>query len=465
MASSSGGGGQSGRTGSRFELLRNYNDDFPEELTSKNNQVKRKRQDTATFQNPSFFSKNQKLSDVLNGPQFVVMKRASSNEELTLASVSPFLVMKVIEHAAGKPKTTKLMRDGSLLIHTTSKKQAQQLYKLKQLSEDISVKVYDHPTLNTTKGTIFCRDILMVSDEEIIEGLQEHHVSDVHRMKRRVGDKLVETGLFVLTFDLCQLPTHVDAGYHRLEVREYIPNPRRCFNCQRYGHGAKHCKQQPGICGKCSEPQHGNNNCTAPVCCPNCKNQHHAWDRRCPVFQKELNIQKIQTTHRITNNEARKKYNETFPRVTTTPNISFSMAVANTSAEESTSFAFTGARAAHRPNTENNTSPSTITKKPSSNEKKEPTSNLTSNIIHAAPISHSIQTNHTLPETPHRNNLTNNETKTTQPTKQHSTQSIVNVEHTLGTNYKHIPSNMSSSETHNFSVNEIDSVSMSDSDT
>lgn len=334
MASSSGGpGGHKGKpgsSGSRFDILQNYNDNFPDSMNNKDPaKIKRRRPEAVPYTSTSFFSKNQKLSDLLEGPKYIVMKRNESNKELTLSSVSPFLVMKVIENIAGKPKTTKLLRDGSLLIHTTSQKQADKLYNIKQLTNNISVTVFEHTSLNLSKGTIYCKDILVASDDEIKEALRDQHVIDIHRMKRKNRDNnIVDSGLFVITFNLCQLPTHVNAGYERIEVREYIPNPRRCFNCQRFGHGAKYCNKQPGVCGKCSDHQHTPDECVQPLCCPNCKLQHPAWDRKCPVFLQEMNIQKIQTSHRISNYEARKKYHETNPKLPAIQNLSFANATA-----------------------------------------------------------------------------------------------------------------------------------------
>lgn len=226
------------------------------------------------------------------------MKHNDTNSGLPLASVNPFHVVKVIENTAGRTKRTKLLRDRTLLIQTPTTKQADKLFTLKHLTDTIHVKVYEHPTLNQSKRTIFCRDLLVCSDEEIKEGLKDQHISDIYRMKRRVNGELIATGLFNLTFDIYQLPTHIDAAYNRLEVREYISNPRRCFNCQRYGHGANFCKQRPGTCGNCAEVQHA---LPPAVCkrltkCPNCEEEHPAWDRKCPIFQHEYNIQRIQTT-------------------------------------------------------------------------------------------------------------------------------------------------------------------------
>ncbi|GBM48029.1 hypothetical protein AVEN_34359-1 [Araneus ventricosus] len=38
----------------------------------------------------------------------------------------------------------------------------------------------------------------------------------------------------MLTFDSAKLPENITAGYKRLSVRTYIPNPLRCFQCQRF---------------------------------------------------------------------------------------------------------------------------------------------------------------------------------------------------------------------------------------
>lgn len=345
MASSSGGhGGHMGRlrsSGSRFDILQDI-DSFPEIQHSKGKR-RRPTETTTEFTSNSFFTKNQKISDLLDGPKYLIMKRNEINTGLTLASVSPFLVMKTIEQLCGKVQSTKLLRDGSLLIHTHTKKQADKLITLKHLAVNINVHVQDHPTLNLSKGTVYCRDIIVASDEEIIEHLAEHHVKEVHRIKRKQQDgSLADTGLFVLTFNLSQLPKFIDAGYQLLEVRQYIPNPRRCFNCQRFGHGAKHCRQQPGTCGKCADVQHTPAICVLPVKCANCKLEHPAWDRRCPVFKHEHEIQKIQTTHRITNAEARKRFRESHPTTPTIPSIAYST-IATTSINTATSIATTTA--------------------------------------------------------------------------------------------------------------------------
>ncbi len=37
-------------------------------------------------------------------------------------------------------------------------------------------------------------------------------------------------------------PKEVTLGYMTYNVREYVPKPMRCYNCQRFGHTASTCK-------------------------------------------------------------------------------------------------------------------------------------------------------------------------------------------------------------------------------
>jgi len=68
----------------------------------------------------------------------------------------------------------------------------------------------------------------------------------------RDGDSKRRTNTVILTFASPQLPKHITAGYMRVPVDPYIPNPLRCFNCQKYGHSSRACKN-PAACMKCGK--------------------------------------------------------------------------------------------------------------------------------------------------------------------------------------------------------------------
>ena len=57
--------------------------------------------------------------------------------------------------------------------------------------------------------------------------------------------------------------------------------PTRCFNCQKYSHIAKLCKNKT-VCENCGEEHTGV--CEKEICCHNCKGKHKASSRFCPVY-------------------------------------------------------------------------------------------------------------------------------------------------------------------------------------
>ena len=46
------------------------------------------------------------------------------------------------------------------------------------------------------------------------------------------------------------IPRKVFLGFMSYPVRVCVPKPLRCFNCQRFGHTAKNCKEQRR-CARC----------------------------------------------------------------------------------------------------------------------------------------------------------------------------------------------------------------------
>ncbi|GFV55556.1 uncharacterized protein TNCV_2573961 [Trichonephila clavipes] len=48
-----------------------------------------------------------------------------------------------------------------------------------------------------------------------------------------------------------KLPTTIKAGYLNCKIRLYIPNPLRCFKCQRFGHSQTSCCGQL-TCSRCA---------------------------------------------------------------------------------------------------------------------------------------------------------------------------------------------------------------------
>ena len=221
------------------------------------------------------------------------------------------------------------LRDGSIEVEFATATDAAKALKATAFSytvreegerREVSVPMAGAPqrTKNSIKGIITCFDLRDVSDEEIAEGLSSHGVTNARRIKSRRGGDIVPTDNIVLTFNGSDLPPVVVVGYVRVKVRAYIPNPMRCFRCQRFGHTRTHCNGRP-TCSKCASTDHIEQACDSDTLrCVNCgegQTPHASYDRSCPKYAEEKEINGIKTTRNITFREAREIYQETHPKI------------------------------------------------------------------------------------------------------------------------------------------------------
>ena len=125
------------------------------------------------------------------------------------------------------------------------------------------------------------------------------------------------TSIYILTFNSCNLPEHVNLGWTRCSVRLYIPRPRRCFKCQRFGHGTNTCRQQTGLCSNCGEEAH-EMPCNRVAHCANCRGNHPASSINCTYYRTEQEILATQAKENISYSEARRRTKSTFVRPTVT---------------------------------------------------------------------------------------------------------------------------------------------------
>ncbi|GBN89331.1 hypothetical protein AVEN_63607-1 [Araneus ventricosus] len=192
-----------------------------------------------------------------------------------------------------KTKSTRKLRSGDLLIEVATRKQAQQIVQLKSL-DTIPVNVTAHATLNSSKGVISCGELLNVPVEEICKGFQSQGITHVHRIKIKRDGHLIDTKHLILTFHSPKIPESVRAGYIKLTVRPYIPNPLRCFKCQRIGHTKASCRGTL-TCARCAEASHDSSDCKACEKCVNCKGSHTSFSRLCSAwkFEKEVIAEKV----------------------------------------------------------------------------------------------------------------------------------------------------------------------------
>ena len=202
----------------------------------------------------------------------------------------------------GIPAKTTELRDGSLLVEVANEPQSQNILNIKKLA-DTEVLVAPHANLNQIKGTIRYDNKPKYTTEQILEDLKDQKVSDVYNIQRRSNNALVNTNIYIVTFEACQLPDYVEIGWTKCLVREYIPRPRRCYGCQKFGHGRGKCRGQD-TCPRCGLAAH-EDTCDREPKCANCEGDHPASSRDCFYYQLEQETLTYQTRNRLSYGEAK----------------------------------------------------------------------------------------------------------------------------------------------------------------
>ena len=184
-----------------------------------------------------------------NFARFLVVK--SDDTEKPITSLSPFVIEKQIESTIGTPKLVKKLKNQTLLVETARKTQTENLLKMKTFF-NLPVTVSEHHTLNSSKGIIRNRDLKGESEENIKEYLKDQGVIAVKRFTIKKGNSTIQTNTLLLTFNRITVPKSLRIFYRFIPVDIYIPNPLRCFNCQKFNHHENNCPEDLGsVCENC----------------------------------------------------------------------------------------------------------------------------------------------------------------------------------------------------------------------
>ncbi|XP_063442684.1 uncharacterized protein LOC134722981 [Mytilus trossulus] len=169
------------------------------------------------------------------------------------------------------------------------------------------VSASPHNSLNSCKGIIRDRSQYLgdLTVEEIGEELSSQGVTNVIRFQIKKNGNIIKLNTYLLTFRTPTPPPSITLGCFGIRVDMFIPNPIRCFTCQKFGHGSKQCRGKQR-CFKCSDEGHEGTNCHSESSkCVNCGESHFSSSRDCPVYLKEKNIIKIKTERNISYPEAK----------------------------------------------------------------------------------------------------------------------------------------------------------------
>ena len=240
-----------------------------------------------------------------NWPRYIVLEAQHSTA--SLSKLSPFSVAKAIPGKFGTVGKITKMKSGALLIEATRATQAQQILATTELS-GLAVTASAHRTLNSSKGVIkdYHKDLFYMTNEDILHELHDQGVTDVSRFLLKKDGDTIKTNTLFVTFNTPTPPKELKIGYYIVRVHLYIPNPLRCFHCQKFGHSKKFCKG-PLTCWKCGSEGHDGSECTAETTrCLNCKGDHCASSKSCPIWIQEKEIQRIKTEKGLSYGDARR---------------------------------------------------------------------------------------------------------------------------------------------------------------
>jgi hypothetical protein len=232
-------------------------------------------------------------------PSFMIVE-PTTNKKI---DQSIFGIYKLLKCAVGDVKNAKMLRNESVLIEMASRAQAENALKT-QNWVDIPVKITPHRSLNSCKGVTRCRDLRDCSDEEVLEALNHEGVTQMMLNLTKNNGSAIPSNTFVLTFNRPTLQQSVKAAYLHIPVEPFIPNPLRCFNCQKFGH-RKSSRHHNAICSRCGNEGHSDSDYQQQPRCVNCSNPHPSFSKECPEWIKQRVIIQIKNKRNISFSEAK----------------------------------------------------------------------------------------------------------------------------------------------------------------
>ncbi|GBM58639.1 hypothetical protein AVEN_251911-1 [Araneus ventricosus] len=186
-----------------------------------------------------------------------------------------------------EPKAIRKLKSGETFTSTQTKS-----FVLAKTLLDIPISGIPHKSLNTVRGVISETELLTASDSDILEGFASQGVIHAHRIHIKKGTESYPTQHIILTFNKTELPKSVVAGYLHCRIRPYVPNPTRCYKCQRFGHSKVACRGKQ-VCSRCASEGHSFTDCHAEPKCANCAQPHESNTKQCPTWPQEKQIQKL----------------------------------------------------------------------------------------------------------------------------------------------------------------------------
>ena len=165
----------------------------------------------------------------------------------------------------------------------------------------------DDNSRQTSWGKIYSDDLADCNDTEILEQLkiENEHIVMARRILR--GPTRNPTKFIRIKFNTPKHPRKVYCCSDAYTVTPYVPPPKKCIKCKKYGHLVNDCRSD-WACGTCAQfhPQNEQNRiCQNQPACIYCGPGHGSNDPKCPRYQKEKEMVEISHEKNISFTEAR----------------------------------------------------------------------------------------------------------------------------------------------------------------
>jgi hypothetical protein len=204
-----------------------------------------------------------------------------------------------------------------IAIKTENPEQAKTLLKVTRIGTH-KVKVCKDIRKNTIRGVLFDAENYFQKENMTQEEIEQLLVGEGVISVKKIGKE--KSRSYKVVLDMLEIPDRVKIlGANRsFPISPYIPNPLRCFKCQKYDHSNSTCRAETYTCQRCGG-DHTNkrfkvssNNekiltweCSEKPHCIHCKQSHEAGDADCIRQKQQQEINKTMVKQKLSRYEAR----------------------------------------------------------------------------------------------------------------------------------------------------------------
>ena len=233
-----------------------------------------------------------------------------------ITKVNPRKARKEICDVIGGGFSITQSRD-SLRLICSRMEQKENVMRIKTiLDHDVIITEPYNLTRAKTRNNVNRGIIFGVQDDITDEEMTEELGLKAEMIIKKIAGRQIRTAQMILHFD-GDLPPYVRFEWKRYRVSQYIPEPVRCYKCQKFGHKAPSCHAKKAKCTICSGP-HEVLQCPIKMThreeqtakCPNCKGSHPASYHGCPEFKIAKQAQKKHVLQKISYADAVRRCRE-----------------------------------------------------------------------------------------------------------------------------------------------------------